>query len=151
MKFIQFLILFSAIASKPATAGCLNNILHFQQNQHQPDVDSSLTMKISCRGDHIHFPERTLLQAMWQDQDSGQLCYRDRTCGNIDKWGGYFSIGAHWHWYDSFSSFFVSEDYLQAVGQIKTEENAGIVNVKVALSWETIERSCSDIGPKICL
>ena len=132
-------------------AGCHDTTLTLQEPQVQGEDTRNITMRISCRGDKIYLPERTLLQFMWQEPSTGQVCYQDRTCGNVEAWGAYFQVGVQWVWYDSFSEYFSGYDYSSRVWQHRIEEQVGVIDLTVGLEFETIERSCSQAGPQICL
>jgi hypothetical protein len=98
---------------------------------------------INCNGSRLDIPRNTSLHMMLAKPDG--FCYADFSCGNLEAWQGFFSVGVSAGFGDTLENFL---NYGMFRFPIPTQPVS--VFVKMSVEWGTIQNFCTQQSEPVC-
>lgn len=162
VNFVRMVALCAALTvfaqAHTAQAGCKNAVVNFIEGWTPPEgapAEGELALKppegarrltgvFFCEGDRITIPEMTSMHFI--EEKNGQVCYQDRTCGNLSAWDVYVGVSGSWRHFRSASEWTAGSDFIQR----STSWNGTTISFNVGVNWGKIERYCRAMSEPIC-
>ena len=114
-----------------------------------PERDQGRSIKgiFQCHGGTPYLPQATVMHFI-ETNSSGQVCYRDRVCGNLKAW--HVAVGLSlslWDYTTTLDNFISTDDFIQ----LEYSTDGSLLSIDVGVEFGTVERSCGEISQEICL